>query len=77
MSGSVSAAGAAGDAQALTALGDALDRLGARDIRVLAEAVVLLRAHPHWAVWLPADGGGWTAVRPAGWMPPGPEVPAV
>jgi len=68
-------AGAVGDPQALTALGDVLDRLGAHSVRSLAEAAVLLRAFPRWAVWLPADGGTWTAVRPAGSIPPGPEAP--
>ncbi len=31
-------------------------------------------AFPQWAVWLPADRGAWTAVRPADSMPPGPEA---
>jgi hypothetical protein len=39
-----SAGGASDDAWALAALGDALNRLSARGIRVLAEAAVLLRA---------------------------------
>ena len=66
-----------GDAQALAALGDALDRLGAGSVRGLAEVVALVRAYPRWAIWLPADGREWTAVRPAGSMPPGPEAPMV
>jgi hypothetical protein len=70
-------AGASGDAQALAALSEALDRLGAGPARLLAEVAVLVRAFPRWAVWLPAGGGLWTAVRPAGLMPPGPEVPMV
>jgi hypothetical protein len=77
VSGSVRPPGVGGDGQALTALGDALDRLGARDIRVLAEVAVVLRDHPRWAIWLAAGGREWTAVRPAGSMPPGPEVPTV
>ena len=39
------------------------------------EVVGLLRDHPRWAVWLPAGGTVWTAVRPAGSRLPGPEVP--
>jgi hypothetical protein len=69
--------GAGIDAQALAALGDALDRLGASGLRVVAEAAVLLHAHPQWAVWLRAGGRGWTAMRPTGSMPSGPEVPTV
>ena len=69
------AGGVSGDAQALAALGDALDRLGAGNFRVLAEAAILLRDHPRWAVWLPASDHDWTAVRPASSRPPGPEVP--
>jgi hypothetical protein len=76
----VSGAGNGGadiDAEALAALGAALDRLGASGLRAVAEAAVLLHAYPQWAIWLPAGGREWTAVRPAGSMPPGPEVPAV
>lgn len=69
--------GASGDAQALAALGEALDRLGAGSARRPAEVAVLLRIFPHWAVWPSAGGGVWTAVRPAGSMPPGPEAPTV
>jgi hypothetical protein len=58
----------------LTALGEALDRLGVGRVRRLAEVAALLWAFPRWAVWLPT-GGLWTAVRPAGSMVPGPEVP--
>jgi hypothetical protein len=59
----------------LAALGEALDWIGAGRVRRLAEVVVLLRAFPQWAVWLPTGGVLWTAVRPAGSMAPGPEVP--
>jgi hypothetical protein len=52
-----------------------LEQLGLTDARALAEAVVLFRDHPLWPVWLPVDGRAWTAVRPAGSRPPGPEVP--
>jgi hypothetical protein len=45
------------------------------DQSFFAEVVGLLRDHPRWAIWLPADGGAWTAVRPAGSRPPGPDVP--
>jgi hypothetical protein len=77
MSGPATPAEPAYDARALVALGDALDRLGTGGMHVLAEAAVLLHAHPHWAVWLPADGRAWTAVRPAGSMPPGPDAPTI
>jgi hypothetical protein len=66
-----------GEAQALTALGDALDLLDAGRVRVLAEAVILLRAHPRWAIWRPAGSHEWTAVRPAGSSPPGPDMPMI
>jgi hypothetical protein len=42
-----------------------------------AQAAVLLTAYPQWAVWLPADRAVWTAVRPAGSIPPGPQAPMV
>ena len=66
-----------GDVQALMALGVALDRLGAHDVRDLIEAVVLTRAFPRWAIWRPIAGGVWTAVRPASSRSPGPELPMV
>jgi hypothetical protein len=68
---------ASGDAQALMVLGEALEQLGAGSARRLTEVVVLVRAFPRWAVWVPAGSGMWTAVRPAGSMPPSPEVPMV
>jgi hypothetical protein len=70
-------AGASDDAQALAVLGDALDRLGAGSARHLVEVAILVRAFPRWAVWVPASSGMWTAVRPAGSIPPGPEAPMV
>jgi hypothetical protein len=36
-----------------------------------------LSAFPQRAIWLPTDGGTWTAARPADSMPPGPEVPMI
>ena len=77
MSSADPSAGASGDAQALATLGEALDRLGAGSARRLAEVAVLVRAFPRWAVWVPAGGVTWTAARPAGSMPPGPEAPMV
>ena len=44
---------------------------------VLTEAVILLRDHPQWAIWLPASGGDWTAIRPASSRPPSPELPTI
>jgi hypothetical protein len=70
-------AGASDDTQALAALGEALDRLGAGSARHLAEVAVLVRAFARWAIWVPAGDGKWTAARPAGSMPPGPEAPMV
>ena len=43
----------------------------------LAEAAVLLRDHPCWAIWLPAGDRGWTAVRPASSRPPAAELPMI
>jgi len=40
-----------------------------------ANAATLLRRYPHWAIWLPASGRAWTAVRPASSRPPAPELP--
>jgi hypothetical protein len=54
---------------------DVLEQLGVTDALTLAEVAVLHRDHPRWAVWVPAVGGEWAAVRPAGSRPPGPEVP--
>jgi hypothetical protein len=58
------------------------DRGGAAWIRAeaeadLGEAVILLRAHPQWAIWLPANGSDWTAIRPASSRPPAPELPTI
>lgn len=68
---------ASGEAQALAALGNALERLGAGSARRLAEVAVLAHAFPRWAAWLSEGSGTWTAARPAGSMPPGPEAPMV
>jgi hypothetical protein len=43
----------------------------------LVEAVILLRAHPQWAIWLPASGSDWTAIRPASSRSPAPELPTI
>jgi hypothetical protein len=65
------------EVRVLTALGGVLDWLGTRGVRVLVEAAILLRAHPHWAVWAPTEDRGWTAVRPASSRPPSPDLPMV
>ena len=65
-------AGAIGDAQALAALGEALDQLGAGSARRLAEIAGLSRVFPRRAIWPPMGSDLWTAVRPAGLMPPDP-----
>lgn len=45
--------------------------------QTLAETVMLLRDHPLWAIWMPADRGDWAAARPASSRPPGPDQPLV
>lgn len=40
-----------------------------------ADAAELLRNYPQWAIWLPAQGRDWTAVRPSSSRPPGPGLP--
>jgi hypothetical protein len=54
---------------------DLLEQLGLADPLTLAEVALLHRDHPRWAAWVPAPGGEWAAVRPAGSRPPGPDVP--
>jgi hypothetical protein len=44
---------------------------------LLADAVILLRDHPEWAVWLPGNGRGWTAIRPAAARSAAPELPTM
>jgi len=68
---------AAVDMQALVALGEALDRLGAGGVRGCVEVGFLARAFPQRAVWRQGDGVWWIAVRAAGSMPPCPEAPMV
>jgi hypothetical protein len=61
----------------VAALDDALAQLAASSrFRVLAVAAILMRDHPRWAVWLPAGGSEWTAVRPAG-SRPAPDQPMI
>jgi hypothetical protein len=43
----------------------------------LAEAVILMRDHPRWAIWRPAGGENWAAIRPASSRPPTPELPTI
>ena len=43
----------------------------------LAEAIILMRDHPQWAIWLPAKGRDWIAIRPATSRPPTPELPTI
>src|SRR5450759_64404 len=43
----------------------------------LFEATILIRDHPQWAIWRPARGSDWTAVRPASSRPPAPELPTI
>jgi hypothetical protein len=47
------------------------------DEAVLVEAIILMRDYPQWAIWLPASGGGWTAIRPASSRLPSPELPTI
>jgi hypothetical protein len=66
------------DVKAVAALSEALGQLGV-DSRILALAVaaLVMRDHPHWAVWLPASDRDWTAIRPAGSRPPAPDLPMI
>jgi hypothetical protein len=43
----------------------------------LAEAVILMRDHPRWAIWRPAGGEKWAAIRPASSQPPAPDLPTI
>lgn len=62
--------------RALTGLGDVLAHTGASDqVLGLGQAVLLMHEHPAWAIWLPTHGSGWTATRPVGVRPPGPDLP--
>lgn len=66
---------AAGRDDLVTAIRRVLEQFGITDGLAAAEAVAVCWEHPKWAVWLPAAGDGWVAVRPAGSRPPGPELP--
>jgi hypothetical protein len=48
-----------------------------RERTAIAEAIVLMRNHPQWAIWLPASGSDWAAIRPASSRPPAPELPTI
>jgi hypothetical protein len=52
-------------------------QVAADEEATLAEAVILLRDHPHWAIWRPVSGSNWTAIRPASSGPPAPELPTM
>jgi len=67
--------GASKDVGLISVLRDVLEELGASNSQALAELVWLHLDHSLWAIWLPVDGRGWTAVRSAGSRPPAPEVP--
>ena len=56
---------------------DASGHLCVTDGSAIAEVVALYRDHSRWAVWRPAEGRGWVALRPASSRPPGPEVPMI
>ena len=67
--------GTSRDAGSASVAHGASGQSAATDAPAIAEAMALHRDHPRWAVWLPAEGKGWTALRPASSRPPGPEVP--
>jgi len=67
--------GAGWDEGFVSAVSGILEQFCLPDVQSLAEAVLLNLNHPLWAVWLPAAGRGWVAVRPVGSRPPGPELP--
>jgi hypothetical protein len=52
-------------------------KMGADNEADLAEAVILLRNHPQWAIWRPVGGERWAAIRPASSRPPAPELPTI
>jgi hypothetical protein len=52
-------------------------RVTSEEEAVLAEATILLRDHPQWAIWLPASRRDWIAIRPASSRPPAPELPTI
>lgn len=52
-------------------------QVSAEEEVALAEALILLRDHPQWAIWRPASGSDWTAIRPASSRPPAPELPTM
>jgi hypothetical protein len=68
-------AGTSRDAGSASGADDAPGQLANTDAFAIAVLVTLHRDHPRWAVWLPTEGQGWTAVRPASSRPPGPAVP--
>jgi len=52
-------------------------QVAAEEDATLAEAIILLRDHPQWAIWRPTSGSNWTAIRPASSGPPAPELPTI
>jgi hypothetical protein len=56
---------------------DALAGLAPESVRDLADAVVLHKMFPDWAVWLPKGSRPWTAARPAEGRDPGPGLPMI
>lgn len=69
--------GASGDADLASVVRRALEQFAVADAAAIADAVALHRDHPRWAVWLPAGGCEWAAMRPASSRPPAPELPMV
>ncbi len=57
--------------------GDVTAALVTQERTAIAEAIVLMRNHPQWAIWLPAGGSDWTAIRPASSRLPAPELPTI
>lgn len=66
-----------GNEDFIAAVRGVLEQFGSANAQALAEVASLHLRYPLWAVWLPAGGRDWVAVRPAGSRPPGPEVPMV
>jgi hypothetical protein len=58
-------------------LADALAGLAPERVRDMADAVVLHKMFPAWAVWLPEGSRPWTAARPASGSAPGPGLPMI
>lgn len=58
-------------------LTDALAGMSPESVRDMADAVVLHKMFPDWAIWLPERNRPWTAARSATGRDPGPGLPMI